>query len=290
MEGKRRRRGAPRPAPARSGSRSTSTPLARAMWPRSASRPSLTSIMAVAPRVAASGPASYGGIGRRCSPTRGFSRMPAVSPVLSRASPAAAWPSGPATATTSPALAPDRSTGSRPARLPRPVTASSTVAARAVSPPMTAAPARAASAASPGPGGSGPAHRQVRRRGQRQQQAGRVRAHGRQVGQAAGGGLVTGIRTRGPVPAEVPALDQEVGGGHHPAVRGGQYRGIVPDADQRPRPGGQPRGQLPDQTELAESGQCRPWYRLWPRRVLPGDTGLRHNGTYVLQVWTSTVA
>src|SRR5262249_4832282 len=39
------------------------TSLAAAMWPRSASSPSLTSIMAVAPSLAASGPASYGGGG-----------------------------------------------------------------------------------------------------------------------------------------------------------------------------------------------------------------------------------
>ena len=38
-------------------SRSSATPLASAMWPRSASRPSLTSIIAVAPSAAASGPA-----------------------------------------------------------------------------------------------------------------------------------------------------------------------------------------------------------------------------------------
>ena len=35
-----------------------STPLAAAMWPRSASRPSLMSIMAVAPEVGGLGPAS----------------------------------------------------------------------------------------------------------------------------------------------------------------------------------------------------------------------------------------
>ena len=34
------------------------TPLASAMWPRSASRPSLTSIIAVAPAAAAGGPAA----------------------------------------------------------------------------------------------------------------------------------------------------------------------------------------------------------------------------------------
>ena len=41
----------------------SATPLAAATWPRSASRPSLTSIIAVAPSSAASGPAAYGGRG-----------------------------------------------------------------------------------------------------------------------------------------------------------------------------------------------------------------------------------
>src|SRR5690348_15742012 len=70
-------------------------------------------------------------------------------PAISRASPAAARPSGPATATRSPGLAPERRTGALPPRSPRPVTASRTRSARAVSPPITLAPARAHSAARP---------------------------------------------------------------------------------------------------------------------------------------------
>jgi hypothetical protein len=40
--------------------------------------------------------------------------------------------------------------------------------------------------------------------------------------------------------AEVPALEQEVRAGHHPAVRGGQDRGVVADPDQGARIGREP--------------------------------------------------
>lgn len=46
------------------------TLLDSAMCPRSAIRPSLTSVMAVAPSPAAAGPAWYGGSGRRCASTK----------------------------------------------------------------------------------------------------------------------------------------------------------------------------------------------------------------------------
>jgi hypothetical protein len=97
---------------------------------------------------------------------------------------------------------------------------------------------------------AGPADRQVRRRGQRHQQGRRLGAHGRAVGQAARRGLVPDVRRAGPVPAEVPALDQEVRGGHHPAVRDGQHGRVVADADQRRRAGRKPRRQRRDQAEL----------------------------------------
>ena len=44
--------------------RSIATPLAAATWPRSATSPSETSIIAVAPACAAAAPAAYGGCGR----------------------------------------------------------------------------------------------------------------------------------------------------------------------------------------------------------------------------------
>ena len=232
-----------------------STPLAAATWPRSASRPSLTSIIAVAPRFAASGPASYGGAGRRCPVISGVTRGSCVSPASSRARPAAAGPSGPATATRSPGAAPDRSTGLRPARSPRPVTARMTEAARAVSPPITLAPARAHSAASPSASSRAQLTGRSARRRQRDQQGGRFGAHGREVGQAPGRSLVPDVRGARPVPAEVPALEQEIGGGYHPAVGHGEHGRVITDADQRPPARRQPRRQRRDQAELPERGQ-----------------------------------
>ena len=46
-------------------------------------------------------------------------------------------------------------------------------------------------------------------------------AHGRDVDQAPGRGLVTDVGPAGGVPAEVPPFQQEVRAGHHPAVGGG---------------------------------------------------------------------
>ena len=108
------------------------------------------SIIDVAPRVAASGPASYGGSGRRCAATSAARSGPgAVTPAFSSARPAAAAPTFPVSATTSPGLAPRLVTGSRPARSPSAVTAKVTTSALLVSPPATPAPAAAASLAIP---------------------------------------------------------------------------------------------------------------------------------------------
>jgi len=96
---------------------------AAAIWPRSASNPSEVSIIAVAPHSAAARTAAYGGAGTRCAPTTSTGER---TPVGSTASPAAAQPSRPATASTSPGRAPDGFTGSRPCRSPSTVTASTT--------------------------------------------------------------------------------------------------------------------------------------------------------------------
>ena len=88
--------------------RSMRTPEARATWPRSASSPSDTSIIAVAPAFAASGPAAYGGSGTRWALTTTAGER---KPRCSTASPAAAQPSRPRTATRSPGRAPPRRTG-----------------------------------------------------------------------------------------------------------------------------------------------------------------------------------
>jgi hypothetical protein len=53
----------------------------------------------------------------------------------------------------------------------------------------------------------------------------------------------------------VPALDQEIRGGYHPAVGDGQHGRVVADADQRSGAGWQPRRQRRDQAELPDLGQ-----------------------------------
>jgi hypothetical protein len=99
-----------------------------------------------------------------------------------------------------------------------------------------------------------PADRQVGRGGQGDQHPGGHRAHGRDVDQAPGRGLVADVGPAGPVPAEVPALQEEVRAGHHPAVGGGEDRRVVADSDQRARIGRQPPGQRRDQAELPQLG------------------------------------
>ena len=91
----------------------------RATCPRSASSPSDTSIMAVAPASAACGPAAYGGSGTRCAPTTATGER---KPRASTASPAAAQPIRPHSATRSPGRAPARVTGARPSSEPSAVT------------------------------------------------------------------------------------------------------------------------------------------------------------------------
>src|SRR2546421_436423 len=102
--------------------------------------------MLVAPSPAACGPAAYGTSGRRCASTssRGV-RNPRDSTVY----PAAAYPTRPASATTSPGRAPSRRTGSRPPRSPSAVTEMTSTGPLDMSPPTIPAPASAASSASP---------------------------------------------------------------------------------------------------------------------------------------------
>src|SRR5690606_24238873 len=56
----------------------------------------------------------------------------------------------------------------------------------------------------------------------------------------------------GPVTPEVPALQQDVGAGHDPAVGRGDHRGVVAGADPDRRSGGETGGELPDEPELTE--------------------------------------
>ncbi len=67
------------------------------------------------------------------------------------------------------------------------------------------------------------------------------------------------------------ALDQQVGGGDDPAIRGGQYRRIVPDADQRGLPLREPGRDGRYQPELAQIGDgnnALPKWRLLRRNFL----------------------
>ena len=107
------------------------------MWPTSASRPSETSIIAVAPSSAATGPAASGGSGSRYAPTTAAGER---NPRDSTASPAAAQPSRPATASTSPGRAPSRCTARPPRRSPSTVTAMVSTSDLVRSPPTTPAP------------------------------------------------------------------------------------------------------------------------------------------------------
>jgi hypothetical protein len=81
----------------------------------------------------------------------------------------------------------------------------------------------------------------------------------------------------------VPALDQQVGGGHHPAVRCGQHRGVVPDSDDRPVTARKCRRDRLDQAELAEVGDGHenpPWrrVRMSGPLALPAAAFLRPGG------------
>jgi hypothetical protein len=115
-------------------------------WPRSDSSPSLTSHIADAPAIAARGPSSYGGCGRRwaSTTTRGDR-----NPRASTAYPASAQPSRPAYATSSPGRAPERSTGGRPSRVPSAVTETTIRSPCTVSPPTRLTPSGSPSSASP---------------------------------------------------------------------------------------------------------------------------------------------
>ena len=101
------------------------------MWSRSATRPSETSIMAVAPASRATAPAAKAGRGRACALTRSRSASahgsrpdgPGGPDSLSSRSPAAAPPRRPVTQMVSPGWAPLRNTGGP---LTHPVTATLT--------------------------------------------------------------------------------------------------------------------------------------------------------------------
>ena len=132
---------------------------------------------------------------------------------------------------------PQRVTGSRPCRSPRPVTASRTTSERATSPPATEAPARPRTRprdpepgqgrdSSAAPGGAAKATSSAVATAPMAATSARLRAAAQ----------VPNVREAGPVQAEVQALQQEVRGGDDPAVRRGEHGGVVADPDDRPGP------------------------------------------------------
>ena len=221
------------------------------MWPRSASSPSETSHIAVAPATAAATPAGYGGCGQQCNATRSSNPD---SPACRAAIPAAERPSVPATATTSPIRAPDRSTGTPSLQVAEcgdgdhdlgtlhQVAADDLgTAARRLPPhPLVQRIERR--------------ERRVGRAAERDDVTLRTRPHRGDVGAVLRDRLAADLLRRRPVGAEVPALHQHVGGHHHPGVGHRDDGGVVPRPDEHRRPGLAAGGDPVDHRELAQRG------------------------------------
>lgn len=133
---------ASRSAASRSSEMSTETSDAEAMCPRSASNPSETSVIDVAPVRAATSPCPYGGCGTRC---RRRSSSNCSIPLRHNSYPACERPGSPISAMTSPGRAPLRRTGARPPRSPSAVTDTTHCGPDTRSPPTMPAPNRSAS-------------------------------------------------------------------------------------------------------------------------------------------------
>ena len=231
----RRRARTPRPASAGGSRRRPAGCRCRPRWPRRCApgRPAArrdTSIMAVAPRC------GRRRAGRSTAPPAAGTPRRAPSASGSRGTARCSRPprarSGRPAPPRRPGCAPERRTGGRPARSPSAVTAMVSVGLADMSPPTTAAPTGSASAASPSASSSAQRRIEVGRHAERDQQRGRRRAHRGDVGQVGRGRPVPDVRRRRPVPPEVPALDQHVGGGHDPAVGRGDHGGVVTRAEQ----------------------------------------------------------
>ena len=104
------------------------------------------------------------------------------------------------------------------------------------------------------PGGQvlSPGHRQVARRGQADQQRGGHRAHGRDIGQILRGRLTAYFGGRRPVAPEMPAFDQKIRAGNHPAVRGADYGPVIADAHEQGLCAWQPGRQRRDEAEFPQ--------------------------------------
>ena len=245
------------------------------MCPRSATSPSLTSIIAVTPTSVRARAAAYSGRGRRwASTSRRWRSSSSGSPRRSRARPAA----GP------PEPADDDDGSARPSPRAQHREAAPEVSQRCHGDHHSVA-GRDVTADNDGSHQLGlvgepvgerlaPAHAGGRWQAQPDQQGRGVSAHRGNVSKVLRGRLAAQLVGWGPVPPEVPTLDEQIGRSDHPSVRCGENRGVVPGADQHslPTPGAQPGGDPLDQPELAHVGDGR--HRVAGHRAVhpPGDS------------------
>ena len=113
------------------------------------------------------------------------------------------------------------------------VTAMTIWSAAVTSPPTTWAPTSAHSASKPSASSRTQRGRQVRRQAERDREGGGDAAHRVDVGQVGRGRLAPDLRGGRPVAAEVPTLDQQVGGDDERAVAGLDLGGVVAGTDER---------------------------------------------------------
>ena len=148
-------------------------------------------------------------------------------------------PAGPRTPPRRPAAPRSGSPAPGRRRSPSAVTASTSTSARTTSPPTTRAPSGSASARIPSASRSSQSTGVSGGTASPSSSPVGDGAHRRDVGEVLRGGLVADVLGRGPVPAEVPGVDQQVGRGDDAPVRGREHRGVVAraraPADRRPR-------------------------------------------------------
>ena len=153
-----------------------------------------------------------------------------------------------------PARAPERSTGAS-VHAPSTVTAITTWSARVRSPPTTLAPTSAHSSAKPRAKSSAHCTGRSAGRGEPDGQRGRAAAHRVDVGQVLRGGPVPDVLGGGPVAAEVPALDHQVGRDDHVPGAHPQHGGVVAGTDQHLLALREQVDERRDQPELPGVGQ-----------------------------------
>ena len=245
---------------------------------RRAASPSETSIIAVAPASAATAPRPTGGAGRSCARSTALLLVtqfdadrrqpgrPQHRGIARRGcrGPAPRCPRSPATATTSPARAPLRSTGARPSSEPRAVTAIVSVSETVRSPPSTAHPGASASHAARRPSASSLDERQPRvvRHGQRDQQRGRSGAHRRDVGEVHRRRLPAQVERRSTMRAGSPGRARGCRWSRRPARR--ERR-----SPRHRRPGRPARAEAPSRRE--DPAQDPPSRQLAHGRVVAGS-------------------